>query len=282
MALTHEQFVEALTRDSVERWSSPVPDGPLPTRAVMTIVHDESFFFPIWLDYYSRFFGPEHIFVLDHDTTDGSTDGDGFTRIPVTHDGVDHRWMRDTVQALQHELLDDHDVVLFTDVDEIIALDPAFGDLGDAIDRMREPFLHCTGMEIIHRPAIEAPYDPNRGIFEQRGHWFANGSYNKPLLATEPLHWIPGFHGLDDDGSIRLDPNLYLVHLHRLDFEVCRRRHALRSTRRWNERDLRDGYAAHNLLVDGQRFETWFDTSNAVDDIPIVIEQIPDHWKDVL
>ena len=33
--------------------------------------------------YYSRFFAPEDIYVLDNDTSDGSTDRDGFVRIPV-------------------------------------------------------------------------------------------------------------------------------------------------------------------------------------------------------
>ena len=57
------------------------------------MVHNESVFFPIWLSYYSRFFAPEDIFVFDHETTDGSTARDGFVRIPVEHESVDHVWM---------------------------------------------------------------------------------------------------------------------------------------------------------------------------------------------
>jgi len=64
---------------------------------VLTIVHNEAVFFPIWLRYYSRFFAPDDIYVLDHETTDGSTDGDGFVRIPVEHECVDMRWLRDTI-----------------------------------------------------------------------------------------------------------------------------------------------------------------------------------------
>ena len=208
----------------------------------MTIVHDEAFFLPIWLTYYSRFFAPDDIYVLDHDTTDGSTDRPGFHRLPVSHDGVDHRWMRDTVSALQRELQQTYDVVLFTDVDEIVAFDPDLGDLGQFIDRFRDPFVQCVGHEIIHRPDREPPFDPARPVLEQRSWWFANAAYNKPLLATEPLDWVPGFHGVENAVERRLvdlDTNLHLFHLHRLDFERCRQRHALRRTRRWDARRSR-------------------------------------------
>src|SRR5262245_56174810 len=90
--------------------------GSRKRRALITIVHDEPVFLPIWLDYYSRFFSPEDIYVLDNDTRDGSTDRDGFVRIPVHHDAVDHTWMVDTIQGLQHELLEgEYDIVLVTD-----------------------------------------------------------------------------------------------------------------------------------------------------------------------
>ena len=47
------------------------------------MVYNEAVFLPIWLRYYSRFFAPDDIYVLDHESTDGSTSGSGFVRIPV-------------------------------------------------------------------------------------------------------------------------------------------------------------------------------------------------------
>jgi hypothetical protein len=86
-------------------------------RAVVTMVHNEPVFLPIWLEYYSRFFRPEDIHVLDNDSTDGSTDGNGFVRIPAPRDRVDAVWTAGTIGALQHELLESYDVVLVCDVD---------------------------------------------------------------------------------------------------------------------------------------------------------------------
>jgi hypothetical protein len=42
------------------------------------------------------------------------------------------------MQSQQHRLLETHDVVLVTDVDEIVAPDPDWGTLGDYIDEFND------------------------------------------------------------------------------------------------------------------------------------------------
>ena len=76
------------------------------TRALITMVHNEPVFLPIWLGYYSRFFDPQDIYVFDNETDDGSIPEGGFVRLPVQHGRVDHAWMLKTIQDLQHKLLD--------------------------------------------------------------------------------------------------------------------------------------------------------------------------------
>jgi hypothetical protein len=44
-------------------------------RAVVTMAHNEAVFLPIWWKYYARFFAPEDIYIIDHDTTDASPRG---------------------------------------------------------------------------------------------------------------------------------------------------------------------------------------------------------------
>jgi hypothetical protein len=248
-------------------------------RAVLTMVHDEAVFLPIWLRYYSRFFAPEDIYVLDHETRDGSTDRDGFVRIPVSRDSVDRIWMVRTVEAHQRELLYRYDAVLVTDVDEIVAPRPGCGALGEYIDRLDEEFVNCLGYEVIHMIDREAPFDPSRGVLEQRGHWFPNGAYNKPALATEPCRWEPGFHGRED-GRQQVDPDLLMVHLHRMDYEICLDRHRERSSRRWADRDLGEGWGRHNRIVDEAEFARWFYSENTFDELqPLRIQPIPAAWK---
>lgn len=241
------------------------------------MVHNESFFLPIWLRYYSKFFAPEDIYVLDHETTDGSTSRSGFVRIPVTHPTVDHAWMVETIQAYQHELLARYEAVLVTDVDEIVAPDPAIGTLREYIGRFEGDFVNTHGREILH-VREEAPYTPDRLILEQRRYWFESPLYNKPILARVPMEWVPGFHARTDLQE-RIDLDLYLVHLHRIDYERCLARHRQRAEMQWNSRDLAEDWAGYNRIIDEQEFQRWFYTDTNWDAIPIYLWQIPKRWE---
>lgn len=246
------------------------------------MVHDEAVFLPIWLRYYSRYFAPGDIYVLDNDSTDGSTSGDGFVRIPVAHDRVDHTWMVRTMEAQQHELLKRYDVVLTTDVDEIVAPRPEWGTLDEYLDRFDEEFVNCVGYEVLHVKGIEPPLDPDRPILGQRRYWFANDAYDKPALATVRMRWQPGFHAREDR-EVVLDPDLFLIHLHRMDYAICMERHHRRRARAWNRDDLDAGWATHNRIVDELEFERWFYSEGDFDfsDKQIELEPIPPAWRDL-
>jgi hypothetical protein len=181
----------------------------------------------------------------------------------------------------QHELLDRYDVVLVTDVDEIVAADPHFGTLGDYIDGFQEEFVNCIGYELIHMVDREEPFDPSRKVLDQRGYWFANDIYDKPALATAPLTWEPGFHRTTD-GRMRPDPDLYMIHLHRMDYEICLERHRYRKLRAWNEHDVALGWASHNRIVDESEFARWFYEDSNSSWRELVIESIPAAWRGVV
>jgi hypothetical protein len=247
--------------------------------AVFTIVRDEAVFLPIWLRYYSRFFPASDIHVLDHGSTDGSTEGGAFVRVPIEHPVIDVVWFRDKVQAYQHELLRRYDAVLYVDVDEIVAPDPSWGTLGDYVDAFTGSIARCRGYEVIHVRDSEPPLDLSRPIMEQRFHWFANRMYSKPALAQVPLQWTPGFHecrGLKQEP----DPNLYLIHLHRMDYELCRARHRARAVVAWNERDVKHSWYYQMRVQDEPEFGRWFykDTVSS-GEVPLVIEPIPPQFR---
>jgi hypothetical protein len=277
-----QRFFEGLRRIKVERAAARGPGkGAAKRRAVITMVHNEPVFFPIWLRYYSRFFAAEDIHVFDNDTTDGSLDGGGFVRLPASHSEVDHEWMVQTIRDRQHELLaGDYDVVLVTDVDEIVCPVPGAGTLGDYIDAFEEEFVNAIGYELIHIADEEPPIDLMRPILEQRRHWFADDVYDKPALATAPMEWKPGFHERIDAAN-NFDPDLRLIHLHRMDYELCRERHRLRSVRRWRSRDVDEGWAVHNLITKRRAFRRWFyfETGYESYGIEMHIQRIPPEWR---
>jgi hypothetical protein len=190
------------------------------------------------------------------------------------------RWLRDTIQAKQHELIEHYDTVLITDVDEIVAPDPDNGSFGDYLDDFDKKFINCTGWEILHQKDEEPPYDPTLPILAQRHYWFPNFAYSKPVLAREPMDWHLGFHARMD-GEAEFDPDLYMIHLHRMDFGLCLARHRLRRQMAWSDRDLAKGRAYQNRIIDEEEFATWFATDSCNSLLPIELERIPPRWSNV-
>jgi glycosyl transferase family 2 len=250
------------------------------SRAVLTMVYNEPVFLPIWLRYYSRFFAPEDIYVLDHRSNDGSTDGGGFVRIPLEHETNDDRYRVRMCEAQQRELLERYDVVLTTDVDEIVAPDPRCGTLADYIEGFSEEFVNCTGYELLHLKDAEPPLAVDRPIFEQRRHWYRNPGYDKPLLATVPLSWVPGFHTVIGNRR-NPDPGLRLIHLHRMDYGICLARHRARQAREFDPDDVETGRGYHNRIVEEADFQRWFYEDSCFEMMGIHIdpEEIPEEWR---
>jgi hypothetical protein len=246
--------------------------------AVLTSVANESFFFPIWLRYYSRFIEPEHLYVLDHDSTDGSTDGEGFVRVPIHNAVLDWAWLWEIIRGEQHRLLERYRAVLYTDVDEIVVPDPAYGDLGRYLDEFSDEFVTCRGWEVLHDPQSEPPLEPAAPILAQRKWWFRNTAYDKPLLARVPMSWRGGFHGRTD-GAVNDDPRLFLVHLHRVDYERCLYRHSQRVSRPWQPYQLSQGWGYQSRIIEPEAFAGWFFNDASGSGGSVQRQPIPPRWR---
>jgi hypothetical protein len=226
-------------------------------RAIFTMVYNEPVYLPIWLRYYSQFFAPEDIYVIDNGSTDGSTDRPGFERSVVPTDCVDATYQRNMVQQKQHDLISLYDKVLYTDVDEFVVPHPSTGTLGDYIDRFGSDYVNCNGFEVLHIKEDEPSLDVTRPILEQRSYWFPCDAYmSKPLLARIPMEWDLGCHSTPK-GS-RKDSSLYLLHMHRADFNICLTRHKELSLRPQCQKDLENGWSAHRRIIEPSDFEKWF------------------------
>ena len=165
------------------------PGDARPSRAVVTIVHDEPVFLPVWLRYYSRFFAAQDIYVLDNESTGDIDRREGYVRIPATRGTVDHMWMVRTVEALQHELLERYDIVLVTDVDEIVAPHPRARAPRRLPRRVPRGMGELPRLRAAHMPDREPALRLDEPILDQRGYWFYNDGYSKAALATAPMSW---------------------------------------------------------------------------------------------
>lgn len=260
--------------------------------AVFTIVQNEPLFLPVWSAYYRRHFDAADVFVLDHDSDDVTTLAVAaeLNRVPVhRRESFDHDWLRDTVGGFQAFLLGSYEAVLFAEVDEIVAPDPERdpGGLRGYLERFADggaPVARCTGYEIVHDARGGEPaLDWGAPILAQRRQCRRSESYSKPLLARRPLDWKVGFHELAGARPPQPDPDpgLLLLHLHRVDYDSCRRRALETAARRWSAVDIEKNRAAQNRITDPRVFEDWFYSPN-FDDEPHAMEPIPAGWKEIL
>ncbi len=232
-------------------------------RAAFTIVQNEPVFLPLWLKYYGRYFHRTDLYVLDHDSDDGSTAGvEARCNLLRVHrdKSFDHTWLNGTVSAFQAFLLRSYERVLFAEADEFIVADPArYGGLDDYVERCRERVARCTGFEVVHYPDEEPPLRFGQAILAQRTYWHRSREYCKPLLAAVPMSWSNGFHEAPGFPDLQPDPELFLVHLHRVDYGTCVARHRATAARNWAEDDIRAEHGVQNRLVEGDAgFRKWF------------------------
>lgn len=227
--------------------------------AAFTISRNESVFLPLWLRYYAK--AKATLFVLDHESDDGSADPGPvpFTRVPVVRENYeDVSWMRAVVETKLAELLNDYECVVFAEVDEFLVPRPSlFAGLADYIDCRRD-FTHATatGYDVCQIPE-SPPFGGKAPPFLRRG-WKRNDRYDKTLVCREPVRWELGFHRpLPEFRRPDPDPSLFLLHLHYADREVAWNR--LASRRRGKaEVPGEGGFGFQNKIADRATFDRHF------------------------
>lgn len=251
-----------------------VTHGPKPGMkkkfCVFTFVKNEQVFLPIWLNYYSRIFNEEDIYVIDHDSTDGSIESCEqkyrFTRIPIHWGYYDAPWKTKQVCSFQKELLKEYEYVLYTDADEIIVPDPAkYSGLMEYIQKMKGDTIVCTGFNLIHLQEKEAPIDLDQPILKQRSYWYPDRHYNKPLISRVSLEWCPGFHWADN--CVKRDPDLWLLHLHKMDFDLCWSKHQEIAKMKWNPEHAGKGYSVQFQVNTLKDFNWYFRSRYVQNDV---------------
>lgn len=188
--------------------------------AIVTLVRNEPFFLPRWLEYYGR--TGADLYVLDHESDDGSTDNlPGVTVATVRHELCEPaQWMLRTVQQKMADLLVLYDRVGYAEVDEFLIPDPArWNSLSHFLDENPDDFLGAEGWNVVHQkddlPLCDSPVV---GLLEDRC-WKREPLYDMTLIGRKVPNWKIGRHGLNDRPNVP-SKGLRLVHLHYTDPEL--------------------------------------------------------------
>jgi hypothetical protein len=81
--------------------------------AVVTMCKNESEFLPIWLNYYGGLFGFENLYIIDDDSSDGSTQDSRIVNVVRRRKTPFDDGMRAIfISLIQHELLKNYELVI--------------------------------------------------------------------------------------------------------------------------------------------------------------------------
>src|SRR5262245_11380328 len=93
--------------------------------AAITMAYNEAAFLPIWVNHYGSALGESNLFVIDDGSTDGSASANGgYNYLRKGRAAFDEDDRALLVSEFHKQLLSAYDTVIFTDVDELIVVDP--------------------------------------------------------------------------------------------------------------------------------------------------------------
>lgn len=199
--------------------------------AVYTIVKNESYHLKKWIDHYKKYFSPKDIYILDHESDDGSTDGLDVNVVKVYNKIVfDHRWLNETVTVQLQTLLQEYECVLFSEVDELIysVQTPLNERIKNFLSEDKN-YVRCLSHNVFQNfEKEEKDLEETDSILEYRNYWSRDVDYDKVLLTKIPLSWILGFHYLSSEEKPEIAEDLFLIHIHYFDLNLTVKRHANR------------------------------------------------------
>jgi len=226
--------------------------------AVITFVYNEAVNLPIWLRYYGGIFGERNLFVIDHNSSDGSTENLGsVNKLWLAREELDEHKRCVFMSSFVRGLLEYFDTVIYTDCDEFLVPDlQKYNDLKDYLERTEFEYTAPVGLNLHHIMSREPPLNLALPILSQRRFATFTAAACKPLITRVPLIWETGFHACDR--PVRIDPNLFLVHLKSMDYEIGLQRQKLTREMAWAASSMRAGHGAHARYDDERYIREFF------------------------
>jgi len=228
--------------------------------AVLTHVRDEKDMLPLWLAHYKKHVPKESLYVIDHDSVDGSTEGLDVEVIKASNGGeACESFKTRNIMDIQSQLLEKYEYVLYVDADEFVFPSDKYTDLVDFINQNDEEVYVFKAWEPIEVEG-EVPIDWTSKLMKQRKKGVWHDIICKPALSRIPLLWCDGQHHSNQQmgGFSNAREDLFMIHLHRIDKQKNMERHAMRSSAKYSATNEERNYCNHWKKIKGKEFDEWY------------------------
>lgn len=198
----------------------------------LTMVRNDDFYLRKWTEYYGRELGEENLFIY----LDG-TDQPLPNWCPKAHVEAVPKIGGQVVQAEKGrlaflseraaELLQEYDLIIGTDADEFLVVDPALGlSLPAYLSQIKiEGSVSGLGIDVGQHLKLEAPINEDSPFLQQRHYARLSTRYTKPSVKSTKSPWGSGFHRIKGE-NFTIDPHLYLFHFGYFDMQRIEARFA--------------------------------------------------------
>lgn len=200
--------------------------------AVVTMVYNESYFLPIWIDHYNKSVPEKNIYVIDDGSSDGSTSNLGnINLIQLPRQPFSDVRRTELVSNFCSNLLLWYDVVIYTDVDELLVPDPDIAlDLQEYCDKMKKDVVTAIGLNVIQTEEEISPPPYQKPLLQCRRYVRFVYAMCKPVISRVPIKWSPRFHS--SNHSMEVD-DLFLFHLRHHDINIALQRLEKTRSQEW-------------------------------------------------
>lgn len=183
------------------------------------MVRNDDFFLKKWVEYYGGLLGRGNLYVW-FDGLDQSVpsfcEGVNTEVVPHVEGNVREadRGRIDFLSSRAAALFGKYDIVIGTDVDEFLVVDPLLGKSLPEFLSAHETSL-CSisglGVDVGQKLGEEAEIDPSRPFLSQRRYAKLSTRYSKTSVLLKPVAWGSGFHRTRK-GNFHIVRDLYLFH----------------------------------------------------------------------
>ena len=191
----------------------------------LTMVRNDEFFLRKWVAYYSAQIGAANLYVYfdgEDQVVPDFCEGINVCvreRVPGQVAAAD-RGRIDFLSSQASELLKNYDMVIGTDVDEFLVVDPQLGvSLSEFLSRLPARVSYSgLGIDVGQHLGKESEIDESVSFLKQRHYARLSTRYSKSTVITKPIRWGSGFHRVRNT-NFKIIKDLYLFHFGCVDMK---------------------------------------------------------------